>query len=63
MLARVVNRLLKSIFCMLMLPATLAAYAGIDWILSFTDSITLPNGVVLKREFNYPTGSVQTIPS
>jgi hypothetical protein len=55
MLCRLVLRLGKVLLCMLALPAALIVLAVGDWLLSFRDSVTLPNGMQLKREFNYPT--------
>jgi hypothetical protein len=55
MLRRLVIRLGKVLLCVLALPAALIVLAGADWMLSFRDSVTLPNGMMLKREFSYPT--------
>jgi hypothetical protein len=55
MLRRLVIRLGKVLLCMLALPAAVIVIAVGDWLLSFRDNVTLPNGMMLRREFNYPT--------
>lgn len=55
MFHRLFIRLGMVLLFLLALPVALILLAGVDRMLSFRDSVTLPNRMQLKREFNWPT--------